>query len=175
MGKIPKHGWYLALAAMLAALLIDVSLLHVPLMSCAAFVLCALLGSHHWLYGSRRVAAGLFICGVGGAGYATSEMGQLASAERDMARTVAIAVKCYTEQIGHRPVSLTDLVPTYLARLPKNRSPLVGRIKYLQSEDKSWCIRWNTGAICSSSPGLVCNGASPVRTSSMSELKSGSP
>ena len=159
--KFHKFSWCLPPVVMAGAVAIDVTFLHIPLMSFAALVLIIAVGQNQWSLGSRKTAVLLHVVGFAGFGYSFEAMGRRAGAERSLGRSVANAVRCYTRDTGHRPRRLEDLVPNYLAGPPRTRSPLVGRIRYILVDDKDWCVTWHAGAVCSNiGPKTECSTSS---------------
>lgn len=147
--KLPGLLWWLPPVVMAGALAVDLVFVHAAILSFAALWLCCTGGVRQWKRGNRKIAVVLFVIGSGGWAYALLETMQLATVEIASARSVATAVRCYTQSTGKRPQGLDELVPKYLANLPQARSPIVGKIRYSLTGDKDWCVSWKTGGVCS--------------------------
>jgi hypothetical protein len=145
--RLFKTSSWLVPIFMLVAVVVDVKLIHLPVMSLVALWMCAIGGMRRWTAG-HRISAIMFFMFASGWGYAGHVAGQLATAETALCRSVAAAVHCYTKNVGKAPRRLDDLVPTYLSELPRLRSPLIQKLSYRRASDTEWCVSWRNGAIC---------------------------
>ena len=157
---------------MVSALAVDVTFLHLPILSFVGATLCGAAGMRQWRRHNRNTAVTLFLIGVGGLTLVMIETGRLATTDAALGRSVADAVRSYTRSTGRAPLRLEDLVPKYLARPPRTRSPLIGKIRYERTNDTEWCIRWGN---VPDHAGIECSHGGTVTSLSAPSSSKGMP